>query len=73
MHRTALLLVVLAGAFAQSGYHQLKKDRYSRRRVPGLSWPLTALPGPVFVSHGTEVDVVDSKKGEVKGKIIGAW
>jgi len=26
----------------------------------------------VFVSHGTEVDVVDSKKGEVKGKIIGA-
>jgi len=25
MRRTALLLLVLAGAFAQSGYHQLKK------------------------------------------------
>jgi len=26
----------------------------------------------VFVSHGTEVDVVDSKKDEVTGKIVGA-
>jgi hypothetical protein len=33
---------------------------------------LTALPGGVLVSHGTEVDVVDIKKGEVTGKIVGA-
>jgi|SRR5580704_8626185 DNA-binding beta-propeller fold protein YncE len=70
MHRSALLLLVLAAAFAQSGYHQLKKIA-----IPGDGfWDyLTAdgATGRVFVSHGTEVDVVDSKKGEVTGKIDG--
>jgi DNA-binding beta-propeller fold protein YncE len=63
-------LIVLAAAFAQSGYHQIKKIS-----IPGDGfWDyLTTDPdtGRVFVSHGTEVDVVDGKKGEVTGKITG--
>ena len=70
MHRSALLLLVLAAAFAQSGYHQLKKIS-----IPGDGfWDYLIADGAtgrVFVSHGTEVDVVDSKKGEVTGKIEG--
>ncbi len=70
MHRAALLLFVLAAAFAQSGYHQLKKIG-----IPGDGfWDYLiadSATGRVFVSHGTEVDVVDSKKGEVMGKIDG--
>jgi DNA-binding beta-propeller fold protein YncE len=70
MHRSALLLLVLAAAFAQSGYHQLKKIG-----IPGDGfWDYLIADGAtgrVFVSHGTEVDVVDSKKGEVTGKIEG--
>jgi len=70
MHRSALLLLVLAAAFAQSGYHQLKKIS-----IPGDGfWDYLIADGAsgrVFVSHGTEVDVVDGKKGEVTGKIDG--
>jgi DNA-binding beta-propeller fold protein YncE len=74
MYKSACLavisLLVLAAAFAQSGYHQLKKIS-----IPGDGfWDyLTAdsATGRVFVSHGTEVDVVDSQKGEVTGKIAG--
>jgi DNA-binding beta-propeller fold protein YncE len=70
MHKSALLLLVLAAAFAQSGYHQLKKIA-----IPGDGfWDYLIADGAtgrVFVSHGTEVDVVDSKKGEVAGKIDG--
>jgi DNA-binding beta-propeller fold protein YncE len=70
MHRSAFLLLVLAVAFAQSGYHQIKKIS-----IPGDGfWDyLTTDPdtGRVFVSHGPEVDVVDGKKGEVTGKITG--
>src|SRR5580704_16091404 len=70
MHRSAFLLLVLAVAFAQSGYHQIKKIP-----IPGDGfWDyLTSDPdtGRVFVSHGTEVDVVDAKKGEVTGTITG--
>jgi DNA-binding beta-propeller fold protein YncE len=70
MHKSALLLLVLAAAFAQSGYHQLKKIA-----IPGDGfWDYLIADGAtgrVFVSHGTEVDVVDSKKGEVTGKIEG--
>jgi len=70
MYRSALLLLVLAVAFAQSGYHQIKKIP-----IPGDGfWDyLTTDPatGRVFVSHGTEVDVVDGKKGEVTGSITG--
>ncbi len=70
MHKSALLLFALAVAFAQSGYHQVRKIS-----IPGDGfWDyLTTDPetGRVFVSHGTEVDVVDGEKGEVTGKITG--
>jgi DNA-binding beta-propeller fold protein YncE len=70
MYRSALLLLVLAAAFAQSGYHQLRKIS-----IPGDGfWDYLiadGVTGRVFVSHGTEVDVVDIKKGEVTGKIDG--
>jgi len=74
MRKSAWLLmasmVVLAAASAQSGYHLIKKIP-----IPGDGfWDyLTTDPatGRVFVSHGTEVDVVDGKKGEVVGKITG--
>ncbi len=64
------MLLVLAVAFAQSGYHKIRKIS-----IPGDGfWDyLTTDPptGRVFVSHGTEVDVVDGKKGEVVGSITG--
>jgi DNA-binding beta-propeller fold protein YncE len=70
MRKTPLFLLALAVAFAQSGYHQVKKIA-----IPGdgfwdylITDPDT---GRIFVSHGTEVDVVDGKKGEVAGKITG--
>jgi len=70
MHRSALLLIVLAIAFAQSGYHKIGKIS-----IPGDGfWDyLTTDPatGRVFVSHGTEVDVVDGEKREVTGTITG--
>jgi DNA-binding beta-propeller fold protein YncE len=65
-----VLMLTLAVAFAQSGYHQIKKIS-----IPGDGfWDyLTTDPatGRVFVSHGTEVAVVDGKKGEVTGTITG--
>ncbi|MBV9768512.1 MAG: YncE family protein [Bryobacterales bacterium] len=70
MHRSAWFLLILTAAFAQSGYHQIKKIS-----IPGDGfWDyLTTDPATdrVFVSHGTEVDVVDGNKGEVIGKITG--
>jgi len=67
---TVISLLVLAVAFAQSGYHQIKKIS-----IPGDGfWDyLIADPatGRVFVSHGTQVDVVDGAKGEVVGSITG--
>jgi hypothetical protein len=70
MHRGALLLLVLAVAFAQSGYHKIRKIS-----IPGDGFwdylTTDAATGRVFVSHGTEVAVVDGKKGEVTGTITG--
>jgi hypothetical protein len=72
MHRTVWLtaLLVLPIVLAQSGYHQVKKIS-----IPGDGfWDyLTTDPatGRIFVSHGTEVAVVDGKKGEVTGTITG--
>ena len=68
MYRTILAALVLSVAFAQSGYHQLKKITIGGEG----GWDyLIADPssGRVYVSHTNEVDVVDSKKGEVAGKI----
>jgi DNA-binding beta-propeller fold protein YncE len=70
MLRTLLALFVLTVAFAQSGYHQIKK--ISIGGEGGWDYLIAdATGGRVYVSHGTEVDVVDSKKGEVVGKIAG--
>ena len=71
MARLAFLsLLVLAATFAQSGYHQVKKIS-----IPGNGFwdylTVDSASGRVYVSHGTEVDVVDGKKGDVVGKITG--
>jgi DNA-binding beta-propeller fold protein YncE len=69
MYRTVLALLVLSVAFAQSGYHKVRKIA-----VPGdgfWDYLIADGAGRVYVSHGTEVDVVDAKKGEVEGKITG--
>src|ERR1700722_3593220 len=68
MHRSALLLLVLAVAFAQSGDDQIKKISITG---DGFWDYLTPDPstGRIFVSHGSEVDVVVGKKGEVTGII----
>jgi len=63
MHKSPLLLLVLAVALAQSGYHQIKRSAFRRRVLDYLiTDPAT---DRIFVSHGTQVDVVDGKKGEV--------
>jgi DNA-binding beta-propeller fold protein YncE len=66
---TSVSLLAFTAAFAQSGYHQLKKIS-----IPGdgfWDYLTTDGAGRVFVSHGTEVAVVDAKKGEVVGTIAG--
>src|SRR5260370_10888759 len=68
MYRTILAVLILSVAFAQSGYHQLKKITIGGEG----GWDYLIADGPsgrIYVSHGSEVDVVDSKKGEVAGKI----
>lgn len=68
MHRSFALLFTLCLAFAQSGYHQLKKITIGGEG----GWDyLIADAGRVYVSHGAEVDVVDAKTGAVAGKITG--
>jgi hypothetical protein len=70
MLRTLLALFVLAAAFAQSGYHQIKK--ISIGGEGGWDYLIAdAAGGRIYVSHGVEVAVVDAKKGEVVGKITG--
>ena len=66
MIRTVLSLFLLAAAFGQSGYHQIRKITIGGEG----GWDyLTVHDGRVYVSHGNEVDVVDTKTGEVSGKI----
>ncbi|MBZ5609778.1 MAG: YncE family protein [Acidobacteriia bacterium] len=69
MTRTILALFVLAVAFAQSGYHQIKKINIGGEG--GWDYLIADGHGRVFVSHAAEVDVVDTQKGEVAGKITG--
>jgi len=70
MYRYLIALVVLSAASAQSGYHQLKK--ISIGGEGGWDYLIAdASSGRVYVSHGTEVDVVDTKTGAVAGKITG--
>ncbi len=66
MYRTVFSVFVLAVAFGQSGYHQIKKITIGGEG----GWDyLIADGGRVYVSHTNEVDVVDPQKGEVIGKI----
>ncbi len=69
MTRTILALLFLSVAFAQSGYHQLRK--ISIGGEGGWDYSIADGHGRVFVSHAAEVVVVDTKKGEVAGKITG--
>ena len=68
-------LVLTAMASAQSvNYHLLKKVPLGEAAGGGEYFDyLTADPGArrVYVSHGTEVDVVDADSGAVVGKIAG--
>jgi DNA-binding beta-propeller fold protein YncE len=62
MHRIIFALLAVSVAFAQSGYHQIKKITIGGEG----GWDyLTADGGRVYVSHTNEVDVVDLKSGEV--------
>ena len=70
MHRTILALFVLSAAFAGSGYHELKKIAIGGEG--GWDYLIAdASSARVYVSHGAEVAVVDTKKGEVAGRITG--
>jgi DNA-binding beta-propeller fold protein YncE len=69
MSRTILALFAFTAAFAQSGYHQIKKINIGGEG--GWDYLIADGAGRVYVSHGSEVDVVDTKKGEVAGKITG--
>ncbi len=69
MKRTILALLALSVAFAQSGYHQIKK--ISIGGEGGWDYLLADGHGRVFVSHAAEVAVVDTQKGELAGKITG--
>ncbi len=66
MYRIVLTLFAFAAAFGQSGYHLIK--RIAIGGEGGWDY-LTVNNGRVYVSHGNEVDVVDTKTGEVAGKI----
>jgi len=66
MYRTIIALIAVTAAFAQSGYHQLKKITIGGDG----GWDyLIADGGRVYISHTNEVAVVDTSKGEVAGKI----
>jgi DNA-binding beta-propeller fold protein YncE len=70
MYRYPFTLLLLSAAFAQSNYHQLKK--ISIGGEGGWDYLIAdASASRLYVSHGTEVDVVDTKTGQVAGKITG--
>lgn len=68
--RYLIAAVFVCSAFAQSGYHLLKKWPVGGEG----GWDYVTADPPnhrVFVSHSTEVDVVDTVNGQVAGKITG--
>ena len=70
MYRCLFALLALSLAFAQSNYHQLKKIAIGGEG--GWDYLIAdASSARVYVSHGTEVDVVDTKTGQVAAKITG--
>src|SRR5258708_26217211 len=69
MYRPLLAFLALSLAFAQSNYHQIKKIAIGGEG--GWDYLIADGAGRVYVSHAAEVDVVDTKTGEVAGKITG--
>ena len=68
MHRSIVVSLFLAAALAGSGYHQIKKITIGGEGF----WDYLIADGSsgrLYVSHGAEVDVVDTKTGEAAGKI----
>src|SRR5438552_18207704 len=63
-----LLMAFSASAFADGGYHIIKKIP-----VPGDGgWDYLIVDEAarrLYVSHGTQVEVLDADSGEIKGKI----
>ncbi|MFN7994834.1 MAG: YncE family protein [Bryobacteraceae bacterium] len=68
MSRTLLFLIFLAAACAATGYHLMRKITIGGEG--GWDYLIAdSAAGRLYVSHGTEVDVVDTKAGTVAGKI----
>jgi DNA-binding beta-propeller fold protein YncE len=68
MYRNITALLLLSAAFAASGYHRVQK--ISIGGDGGWDYLIAdGASGRVYVSHGTEVDVVDTKTSQVIGKI----
>ena len=68
MHRSIVVSLFLAAALAASGYHQIRKITIGGEGF----WDYLIADGSsgrLYVSHGAEVDVVDTKTGEAAGKI----
>lgn len=70
MYRNITAFLVLSAAFAASGYHRVQKITIGG---DGFWDYLIAdgATGRVYVSHGTEVDVIDTKTSHVIGRITG--
>jgi DNA-binding beta-propeller fold protein YncE len=68
MHRNVVATFVLTAALAAGGYHFVKKIAIGGEG--GWDYLIAdGSAGRVYVSHGTEVDVLDTKTGQVIGKI----
>lgn len=66
--RRSIGMFFLSAAFAASGYHRVQKITIGGDG--GWDYLIAGgASGRVFVSHGTEVDVVDTKSSQVVGKI----
>jgi DNA-binding beta-propeller fold protein YncE len=68
MRRNITALLLLSAAFAASGYHRVQKITIGGDG--GWDYLIAdGANGRVYVSHGAEVDVVDTKTSQVIGKI----
>jgi len=66
--RRSIAVLFLSVAFAASGYHRVQKITIGGEG--GWDYLIAdGASGRVYVSHGTEVDVVDTKSRQVVGKI----
>ena len=66
--RRSIVMLCLSAAFAASGYHRVQKITIGGEG--GWDYLIAdGVSGRVYVSHGTEVDVVDTKTSQIVGKI----